>query len=374
MSLELLSDDVLQYVMSYVDNKTLLSICTISHEFNEFSARNLLLLLRESLQRVSRLNLKRYDIKQLVKLSNISSVNKNISVGLRYSLILTNNGLIYGYGRLGNNIPILLNPLTSIVQTSSGAEHSLIVGNDGKLYVFGQNAFGQLGLGDYLTRYEPTLFQELINIVHLSAGGYYSLILTIDGQIYVFGDNMYGQLGLGNNKSQNIPILLQDLTNIVQVSAGGQHSLILTIDNEIYSFGSNGNGQLGLGDTNGRCKPTLVPHIANIVQISAGGIHSLMLTNHGTIYACGYNYDGQLGLGDNNNNRNIFTLVSNVISITQISAGLYHSLAITISGQVYSWGHNGTGQLGLGDYEYRNKKHQTIHEFIEVHQSDEYVN
>ncbi|MDR0747881.1 MAG: hypothetical protein LBE89_08370 [Helicobacteraceae bacterium] len=97
------------------------------------------------------------------------------------------------------------------------------------------------------------------------------------------------------------------------------------------------------------------PSEVQFKTISAGGFHSLALSNNGKVYAAGYNEYGQLGLGDNTN-RNAFTEVASLSgkNITALSAGYEHSLALSNSGKVYATGWNNYGQLGLGDNTDRN--------------------
>ena len=79
--------------------------------------------------------------------------------------------------------------------------------------------------------------------------------------------------------------------------------------------------------------------------MSAGYDHSLILTNDGQVYAFGNNEYGQLGVKG-------FIEISllNICNISQISAGYKCSLALTDHGQVYGFGLNNCGQLGLHDY------------------------
>ena len=89
-----------------------------------------------------------------------------------------------------------------------------------------------------------------------------------------------------------------------------------------------------------------------ISQISAGSDHSLALDSEGQIYAWGYNYYGQLGNGDTtSSNTPVKVDTSGVLAgktISQISAGSNHSLALDSEGQIYAWGGNYVGQLGNG--------------------------
>ena len=195
----------------------------------------------------------------------------------------------------------------------------------------------------------------------------FSLILLANGQVYAFGNNKYGKLGLNDEIHTNIPTLIYSLNNIVQIATGENHSLALTDKGQIYAFGSNMDGQLGLGysiyfnmvifdpsfvigtkEDNYTNKPLLNNTLKDIIQIAAGWYFSLALTMNGQIYSCGFNGSGQLGLGDDIE-RNTFTLIENLNNIIQIAGGSSYSLALTNEGQVYAFGNNNWGQLGLGN-------------------------
>src|SRR5205085_7808477 len=81
-------------------------------------------------------------------------------------------------------------------------------------------------------------------------------------------------------------------------------------------------------------------------NISAGNEHSLILSNISQIYAFGYNGHGQLGLGDYTD-KNSPTLILNLNHIIQIASGFSHSLALSNAGQVYIFGYSGSEHLGL---------------------------
>ena len=87
-------------------------------------------------------------------------------------------------------------------------------------------------------------------------------------------------------------------------------------------------------------------------NVSAGGQATLAQANDGNLYGWGHNDNGQLGLGY----RFSFTNAPQKIALPSgktgwgaISAGQYHMLATTTDGQLYAWGYNGSGQLGQGD-------------------------
>ncbi len=97
-------------------------------------------------------------------------------------------------------------------------------------------------------------------------------------------------------------------------------------------------------------------YIYNIKQISAGAYYSLFLKEDGTVFGCGYNGYGQLGIG-NYQYKNTLQQVKGVngigyiTNIKQISTGIGHSLFLTNDGVVFGCGANGFGQLGIGNFD-----------------------
>jgi hypothetical protein len=89
-----------------------------------------------------------------------------------------------------------------------------------------------------------------------------------------------------------------------------------------------------------------------IKKLAIGGNHSLLLTRYGDLFIWGKNNFGQLGVGDNYNYLTPHQLPYD--DINSISAGYYHSLFIK-KYCLYTWGYNSYGQLGLGDDINKNK-------------------
>ena len=176
------------------------------------------------------------------------------------------------FGQLGlgdtedRNSPTLIQNVYNISQISAGAKHSLAISDDGYVYGFGLDNNGQLGFNLTSGQWHnyaniPKLIASLKNIVDVTSGEMHSMALMTNGHVYSFGNNTYGQLGLGNDKSTNKPILIDDLIGIIQISAGEYHSMVLMNDGRVYVFGSNNKGQLGLGDIKNRYNPIMVMSI-----------------------------------------------------------------------------------------------------------------
>jgi alpha-tubulin suppressor-like RCC1 family protein len=142
----------------------------------------------------------------------------------------------------------------NIVAIAAGRHHSIVLANGGKVYATGLNSRGQLGLGDYGIETNRDTFTEVSdlngkNITALAAGSLHSLALGSDGKVYATGKNEYGQLGLGDKISRNTFTLVPSLNdkNITAIATRYVHSLALGSDGKVYATGNNLNGQLGLG-------------------------------------------------------------------------------------------------------------------------------
>ena len=88
-----------------------------------------------------------------------------------------------------------------------------------------------------------------------------------------------------------------------------------------------------------------------VTQVSAGMYHSCALTASGQLYTWGNNSKGQLGLGRNSDMVFSPSLVESLtgVPVAGVTCGGNHTLVVTRSGAVYAWGSNNHGQLGLGD-------------------------
>lgn len=88
-----------------------------------------------------------------------------------------------------------------------------------------------------------------------------------------------------------------------------------------------------------------------MVSVAAGKEHTLALTNTGNIYSWGGGRDGQLGTGEEDTCQPVprLLLPLHSVRITQLCAGGDHTLAVADGGVVFSWGRGANGRLGHGD-------------------------
>jgi alpha-tubulin suppressor-like RCC1 family protein len=92
----------------------------------------------------------------------------------------------------------------------------------------------------------------------VSAGYYLSLAFKRDGTFWGWGNNGFGQLGLGNTTSQITPVKVGSDADWKQVAAGGSFNIAIKTDGTLWSWGDNAAGQLGLSDTRDRSAPNQI--------------------------------------------------------------------------------------------------------------------
>lgn len=124
----------------------------------------------------------------------------------------------------------------------------------------------------------------------------------------------------------------------------------------MISWGQNGLGQLGCGDREIREKPksnNFCPEM-RLLEVCAGSQHVLALSRNGQVLTWGANRTGQLGNGQVASSC-IPTAVNQLVHrpVIAITCGESHCMALTVGGNVYSWGENSSGQLGTGDTTHR---------------------
>ena len=278
-----------------------------------------------------------------------------------HTLILKNNGTLYGcgrndYGQLGlgdesNRTTLTITGINTndIKSVYCGYTHTIILKNNGTLWGCGRNDYGQLGLGDTNSRSTFTSIGINTNdIKSVYCGHDYTLILKNNGILWGCGANGYGQLGLGD--TTNRTTFTQIINDVKSVYCGGIHTIILKNDNTLWGCGRNGSGQLGLGDTYDKTNFTKISiNTNNIKSICCGYAYTFILNNDGILWGCGANDYGQLGLGDKSD-RNVFTqITTNTNDIESIYCGYYYTFILKNDGTLWGCGQNTFSQLGLGD-------------------------
>jgi alpha-tubulin suppressor-like RCC1 family protein len=240
-----------------------------------------------------------------------------------------------------------------------GQHHTLALSVNENLYAWGKNTYGQAGQvrGD-LTIRTPILIKEKFPhpILKLVCGSHFSGILTKDGSFYMVGDNDYGQLGQADLHSRDSPTLVPDLPPLVDVSLGWYHSVGLTRDGKLYVWGRNNSGELGLpsGGPSENPEPALLPLERRVIKIACGAYHSMILTEDDELYVFGWNFYGNLGINNFTNSHEMLLLQKG--GIRDFAAGWCHSMLLLEDDTLQVFGYNAYGQLGLGICEHKGER------------------
>ncbi|KAF7401230.1 hypothetical protein HZH68_007050 [Vespula germanica] len=244
-----------------------------------------------------------------------------------------------------------------------GAGHSLILNKNGHVYSCGWNNKGQLGQPEKedklnFERVRGILENEII--VDIACGWDSSAALTNEGKLYMWGSNNFGQLGIDpfTLRHSYEPIETVPYEKIEQIAMGLRHTAVITQDHRILMCGAASKGQLGLkNDFNddiekksklNYCPFTFVSELKNSVDVSCGQHHTVVATDEAEVYVFGANNYGQLGI-DND----FFPTISMPTKLTNVHfnppirthVGWTHTIILS-DNQLFAWGRNTYGQLG----------------------------
>ncbi|HMV65955.1 MAG TPA: hypothetical protein PKA64_03815, partial [Myxococcota bacterium] len=274
-------------------------------------------------------------------------------------------------------------PGQEVVRSALGSSHTCVLYQNGQVRCWGQNAQGQLGVGStvatlgaaanqVLGASDPTVFLGPRDVaVELGAGEVFNCALLSTGQVKCWGNNTYGQLGIGSTDTRgtsisHFPLGAVDLGTdhtAVDLAVGASHACALLDDGAIVCWGRNNFGQLGrgdavnVGDAAGETGDAFVP--VNLgagfvpVAVTAGGDVTCAVSDAGALKCWGYNALGNLGLGDTTARGTSAAQMGASLPAISLGAGLTvvqalpsstHTCALLSSGALKCWG----GYQGLG--------------------------
>ena len=192
--------------------------------------------------------------------------------------------------------PIVITELCdkNVIEFFNGDDFVLCLTSDNKLFSWGENYCGQLGIGCvYKYRlYSPQLITSFsdVNIVQVCCGYKHSLVLTEEGVVYGWGDNRYGQTGVGQEGEQVITSPTKWSINgiVIKIHCSLYQSYAITSDGRVYCCGYNDNCQLGSQLKQSDSVFILNLHdIIDVESIITSWNNTYFVTRNGDIYCCG---------------------------------------------------------------------------------------
>ena len=252
---------------------------------------------------------------------------------------------------------------------SLGYWHTCIILNDKNktLKCWGDNLYGHLGLG-YSGRGRGRTTPTTVDVggpVRVVVAGNNHTCAVLDDKnktLKCWGDNIFGQLGIGDGKERTRPTTVKIGGPVRMIGARGSYTCAVLDDRDktLKCWGSNHVGQLGLGDKKGRGTPTTVKVGGPVQAMALGSYHICVILDDKdkTLKCWGYNQYEQLGLGKEwSHIRDVTTPVKVKVGnpVRMVGVGYEHTCAVLDDRNktLKCWGYNEFGQLGLGHKEKR---------------------
>jgi alpha-tubulin suppressor-like RCC1 family protein len=279
-------------------------------------------------------------------------------------MVITRRNRIYLIGPLALVAFQLLVTSSAVAtppQISAGFTSTCTIATNGSLKCWGNNSFGQLGIGNFVGFPNPKPVAFFRSVSALSVGNGFACAIS-SGALFCWGKNDFGQLGNGTTTGATTPFPVTGLSSgVTAVAAGGSHTCAIQ-NQELKCWGNNSRGQLGRGPHTGvggfqtTPQQVWVPVFFTTEMISAGNAHTCataIVDGVRGLYCWGDNFFGQAGQPGTSNDFPQPMLVRNPTNFVPfgVAAGSTHACGLYRNGaesRVVCWGNNQFGQLGLG--------------------------
>jgi len=254
--------------------------------------------------------------------------------------------------------PVAINDSAAYNSLSAGWYHTCgIRANDSRVLCWGRNDWGNIGIGTSggnILNPTPINNSSAYRMVFVAGdvtpGAYTCGIRINDSRVLCWGNNNYGQLGIGNTSQQSNPVLINSTAGYSWIGGTYLHTCAIRVnDSKAECWGFNACGNLGDNTTTNRYNPTQTKDNISYKTITAGDCHTCAIRSNDSMVMCwGRNTYGNLGTGDTIQS-NTSRQINSTVGYTIISSGSNHVCGIRSNdSQTMCWGYNNLGQIGDG--------------------------
>jgi alpha-tubulin suppressor-like RCC1 family protein len=256
-----------------------------------------------------------------------------------------------------------------VVQVAAGARSSCALYASGAVYCWGDNIFGELGIGTAGTDHvQPTLVPLTRPAIRISVGTYSGCAVEDDNSLWCWGDNQSGDIGelpdaspaCGARPCELAPILIPSL-KVKDVALGFHFGCAIAVDGHLACWGKNGASQAALDPaTEFVDPPSLVATLPSVKTVKFGyqGHTACAIDTGGAVWCWGWNNEGQLGHApgagtpaDEKNGPTYSNATPQKVPLPGPAVDLVAAAticAVTDDGSVYCWGRNAGAELANG--------------------------
>lgn len=294
---------------------------------------------------------------------------RDVAAGSRHTCAVRTDGLAFcwgddGGGALGNDAiladsatPVQVATITNVkaIYPMTYATCALLASGDA--YCWGINSSGQLGIGSTTEQRTPAAVTGGLKFKQLTgnAVAYHVCGLIGDGKAYCWGSDTDSQLGDDATQANKLsPALVSGGYVFRDISVGVFSTCGITDAGDARCWGRQDAGGLGNGTTAAGfgSSPQLVSGSLKWRTVAVNGLGACGLAGDGRLYCWGERAAAVLGTGNSSDQPS--PILANVSNLTgennfiQMGTGHTHACGLKASGEVYCWGDNTTGRLGIG--------------------------
>lgn len=239
-------------------------------------------------------------------------------------------------------ISLLINFTVFSMPIAVGSKHGALIDGEGNVWVWGNNTAGQLGLGDFEDRLEPTQIPTLNNIVSIYAHGQTTFAIDKNGNVWAFGSNSDKVLGLENfNCNYPWPTKIEELSNIKTIIPKDSYTFALDNDGGVWAWGYNQQRHLGIRNEFDYSSPVKIEGLEPIELLINSSIYTLALAKNGSVWGWNgvHNFDANpfgYFLYTNSLSPSRFETLKNK-NIVSLHIGINDCFALDGNGEVWTW-------------------------------------